>query len=94
MEWVWPSRPIDWAVFAAIGLFGWAGHQLMTIAHRYAPASTLAPFIYVQIIYLSLADFLVFHTIIDPGILPGTVIVLAAGLYIWLRERTLSEESV
>ncbi|MBX2854162.1 MAG: DMT family transporter [Rhodobacteraceae bacterium] len=92
MEWVWPSRPVDWVVFAAIGLFGWAGHQIMTIAHRYAPASTLAPFIYVQIVYLSLADFLVFHILPDPAILPGAAIVLAAGLYIWLRERTLSEQ--
>ena len=33
-----------------IGFFGWAGHQLLIIAHRYAPASALAPFVYVQIV--------------------------------------------
>ena len=90
IDWAWPSRPIDWAVFCGIGFFGWFGHQLMTIAHRYAPASTLAPFVYLQIIYLTAGDFFVFHVRPDPSIFIGAAIVVGAGLYIWARERKLS----
>ena len=28
-----------WLALGLIGVFGWGGHQLLTIAHRYAPAS-------------------------------------------------------
>ena len=37
----------SWFAFFAIGCFGWASHQLLIIAHRFAPASMLAPFGYV-----------------------------------------------
>ena len=43
-DWTWPSGAASWFAFFAIGVFGWGGHQLLIIAHRFAPASTLAPF--------------------------------------------------
>ena len=89
-DWVWPSAPADWAAFALIGLFGWGGHQMLTIAHRFAPASTLAPFIYVQILYMTGASWLIFQAPPDGWVLVGAAIVLASGLYIWLRERQLA----
>lgn len=92
LDWAWPSDPMGWIAFAAIGVFGWSGHQLMTIAHRYAPASSLAPFIYVQLVFLTLADFLIFAVTPDQTIFIGAAIVLGAGLYIWLRERQLEAE--
>lgn len=88
--WEWPSRAVDWLPFLCIGFFGWLGHQFLTIAHRYAPASTLAPFVYAQLLFLTTADFLIFSVAPDPWIFPGAAVVVGSGLYIWLREMKLS----
>lgn len=89
-EWMWPSGVSSWVAFAAIGVAGAVGHQIYTIAHRFAPASTLAPFIYSQIIYLSASSWLVFGEPPDVWILLGAPLVVGSGLYIWLRERQLA----
>ena len=36
-DWNWPKGAAGWAAFLAIGAFGWAAHQLLIIAHRFAP---------------------------------------------------------
>jgi drug/metabolite transporter (DMT)-like permease len=89
-EWTWPQEPSSWVAFAAIGVAGAVGHQIYTIAQRFAPASTLAPFIYVQIIYLSASSWLIFDQPPDVWIFIGAPLVVGSGLYIWLRERQLS----
>jgi drug/metabolite transporter (DMT)-like permease len=88
-DWVWPVGPASWLAFALIGWFGWGGHQLLTIAHRYAPASTLAPFSYVQIVYMTASSWLIFAQPPDRWVIAGAAVVAASGLYIWLRERAL-----
>ncbi len=92
-DWVWPATGIDWAVLAVIGVFGWAGHQLLTTAHRLAAASTLAPFVYVQILYMSASSWLIFQHPPDLWVLLGALVVVASGLYIWLRERSLAGQT-
>ena len=52
LDWAWPSGVASWIAFLLIGVFGWSSHQLLIIAHRFAPASTLAPFAYAQILYM------------------------------------------
>jgi drug/metabolite transporter (DMT)-like permease len=90
LDWAWPAASIDWAAFVAIGIFGWAGHQLATVAHRLAPASALAPFVYVQIVYMTASSWLIFHAEPDIWVLAGAGVVMGAGLYVWLRERHLA----
>jgi drug/metabolite transporter (DMT)-like permease len=77
-------------VFLFIGLVGYGGHQFSTIAHRFAPASTLAPFAYSQIVFMTLASWLIFGQPPDIWLYLGAPIVIGSGLYIWLRERALS----
>jgi drug/metabolite transporter (DMT)-like permease len=88
--WVWPEAPPGWTAFALIGLFGFVGHQLLTVAHAHAPASTLAPFVYTQIVYMTASSWLVFDQPPDRWTLVGAGIVVASGLYVWLRERALT----
>ncbi len=91
MNWDWPTVQIDWIVFGLIGLFGWAGHQCLTIAHRFAPASVLAPFINAQMIYMTASSWIIFDNPPNLWVLTGAAIVLGSGLYVWLRERQLSQ---
>jgi len=90
LDWAWPAAPVDWAAFALIGVFGWAGHQLAIVAHRLAPASVLAPFVYVQIVYMTASSWFIFHAAPDIWVLTGAAVVMGAGLYVWLRERHLA----
>ncbi|MEM1267781.1 MAG: DMT family transporter [Pseudomonadota bacterium] len=86
--WVWPA---GWGVLHALGLgiCGAVGHSLLTIGQRYGEASALAPLVYVQVVYASAASWLIFAE--PPGVstLLGTAVIVASGLYIWLREQRL-----
>ena len=88
--WVWPSEPSVWVAFFTVGLFGFAGHQLFTVASGFAPASVLAPFSYLQILFMAAASWLIFNQPPDIWLYVGAPIVIGSGLYIWLRERALA----
>jgi len=93
-NWIWPSSSADWFAFALIGVAGLTGHQLFSIAARYAPATTLAPFAYLQIVYMTLSSWLIFNQPPDLGIYLGAPIVIGSGLYIWWRERSMGRKTV
>jgi drug/metabolite transporter (DMT)-like permease len=92
--WVWPSDIAGWTAFVLIGLSALIGHQFLTTAHRYAPATVLAPFSYLQIIFMTASSWLIFSQPPDMWIYVGAAIVIASGLYIWLRERQLARPVV
>lgn len=87
--WVWPSEPMSWVAFFTLGTAGVLGHMLISVAHRYATPATLAPFNYLQLLYLALASWVVFNQPPDNWFFLGATIIIASGLYIWLRERSL-----
>lgn len=91
---VWPSDPWQWFAFTLIGLAALIGHLFITTAHRFAPATVLAPFGYFQIIYMTAASWLIFNQPPSVWIYVGAPIVIASGLYIWLRERQLAKSVV
>lgn len=92
--WRWPGDITGWFALAMIGTAALVGHQLVTTAHRFAPASVLAPFGYVQIIFMTASSWLIFNQPPDFWIFVGAPIVIASGLYIWLRERQLQKTVV
>jgi len=87
--WVWPSEPMSWVAFFTLGTAGVLGHMLISVAHRYATPATLAPFNYLQLLYLALASWVLFNQPPDNWFFLGATIIIASGLYIWLRERSL-----
>ena len=89
-EWQIPVTGLDWILMIMLGFFGWSGHQLMTRAHGFAPASMLTPLSYSFILYLTVWSFFVFDHLPDRWTITGAVIIVAAGLIIWFRERRLS----
>ncbi len=86
-SWQAPPGWYEWVVLCLMGVFGGTGHYLLALAHRYAPASTLAPFLYQQILYMALFGYLVFGSVPDAAVWIGAAIVIASGLYLFSRER-------
>ena len=75
-----------WIIMVATGaLFGF-GHYLLIRAFEITPVSTLSPFHYTQIIWVTIISIIVFDQTPDEFSILGTTIVIASGLYIWRRE--------
>jgi len=87
MNWETPPSLQHWAVLLLAGCSGGIGHLCLAHAHRFAPASTLAPFLYQQILFMSLLGFLVFGDVPSSAVLSGAAIVVVSGLYLLWRER-------
>ena len=85
--WESPSGWLEWTVACLLGVLGGVGHYLLALAHRYAPSSVIAPFLYQQVIYMALFGYLVFGDVPSPGLWLGAAIVIASGLYLFSRER-------
>jgi len=85
--WEWPDTWLEWTVVCLLGVFGAFGHYVLALAHRYAPASVIAPFQYQQVVYMALFGYLVFGDVPAPAVWTGAAIVVASGLYLFYRER-------
>ena len=85
--WESPSGWLEWAVACLLGVLGGVGHYLLALAHRYAPSSVIAPFLYQQVVYMALFGYLVFGDLPGAGVWLGAPIVIGSGLYLFARER-------
>lgn len=85
----WQSPPgwLEWTVACLMGVLGGLGHYLLALAHRYAPATVIAPFLYQQVIYAALLGYVVFGDVPSGAVWLGAAIVVASGLYLFSRER-------
>ena len=88
LQWQWPSSWGTWAVICLCGFSGGMGHFCVTQAHRYASAAILGPFLYQQILYMTLWGWLLFAQVPDGFVIAGASVVVASGLYLlWLEMR-------
>jgi drug/metabolite transporter (DMT)-like permease len=86
MQWQTPEGLFTWAIILLTGLCGGLGHVCVATAHRYASAAFLGPFLYQQILYMTLGGWLVFGQIPDHAVALGAVIVVASGMFLLWRE--------
>jgi drug/metabolite transporter (DMT)-like permease len=89
LPWVWkqPGSVGAWAVMAVMGVFGATSHGMLIVAHRYAPAATLTPFTYTQLIWMIISGVVVFGQWPAPSTLVGAALVVACGAYLAVKER-------
>ena len=90
------TKPESWFIaglMVLIGGVGGAGHYLLIRAHRLAPASTLAPFIYTQMVWTTTLGFLVFGDVPHRWTIVGGSIVILSGLYLLHRETVRGKPS-
>jgi drug/metabolite transporter (DMT)-like permease len=85
-QWQAPEGWLTWAIILLTGLAGGLGHSASALAHRYATAAVLGPFLYQQILYMTLGGWLVFGQIPDAAVVLGACIVVISGLYLLWRE--------
>ena len=75
---------ITWVI--SLGIIATIGHLALVHATRYAPASTLAPLQYLEIIGAVVFGYLVFGDGLSLSTIIGVSIIIASGLYIFYRE--------
>jgi drug/metabolite transporter (DMT)-like permease len=84
----WRSPDLaGWLILAFLGAIGSLGHLLLILAYARAPASTLAPLSYVQLIWSTGIGLVWFGNFPDRWTLTGGAIIAASGLYVIHRER-------
>lgn len=86
--WSEPSA-FDFGLMVLIGAIGGFSHYLLILAYDRAPASLLAPFIYVQIVTSTIVGYFFFGDLPDGYTIAGALLVAAAGSYIFYREAKL-----
>ncbi|WP_298261707.1 DMT family transporter [uncultured Litoreibacter sp.] len=76
----------DLPYMLGVGLMGTAGQLLLIRALSLAPASVLAPFTYVALIFSSVWGVVFFNNFPDGPVYIGALVIVGAGLYVWHRE--------
>ena len=84
-----PTEPWHWLILIALGFFGGFGHWLLIKAYRQATTTALAPYPYLQMVWMIGLGYLVFGQFPDGWTLGGAAIIVASGLYIVHREHRL-----
>ncbi|HEY5761532.1 MAG TPA: DMT family transporter [Steroidobacter sp.] len=88
--WVIPT-PMQWLWIIGAGLFGVTGQIVMTYSYRYAPASTIAPLDYTNMIMSVILGYLFFAEVPSASVWIGAPLVVAGGLIILWREYQLKK---
>jgi drug/metabolite transporter (DMT)-like permease len=77
----------DLATFVGIGIAGTVGHLLFVQAFQRASASAIAPFTYMQLVWSTLAGWMLFATFPDGWTLTGIVVIAGSGVVLTWYER-------
>ncbi|MES2531554.1 MAG: DMT family transporter [Pseudomonadota bacterium] len=72
----------QWALLVSTGLSGFVAHWLQIIGFRYAPASALAPYSYLQILSATALGWAVFGQLPDAITGSGMALICTAGLVV------------
>ena len=87
-------EPFQWLVLLSTGILGAMGHLLQVQAYRYAPASLLAPFVYLQIVAAATLGWLIWGQFPDALSWLGIAIVCGSGatlaVWEWRRKPVLA----
>jgi drug/metabolite transporter (DMT)-like permease len=88
-QWITPAWP-HVGIFLVAGVFSVAALLCANRALSIAPASVLAPYKFTAILFAALSGYLVFGDVPSLNIIIGAAIIVASGLYIFMRERKLA----
>lgn len=92
-DWTMPPDALAWVLLGSLGILGGVGHWLFLHAYRLAPASTIAPFLYMQLLTMVAFGFAVFGDLPDLWTLAGAALIVGPGVYLVHRERQIARET-
>ncbi len=87
-----PEFGIRWLLIFAIGALATVGHLMVVMAFRLASASILAPFQYLEIVTATSLGYWLFGDFPDALKWFGIAIIVSSGIYLFLREKAVSEQ--
>jgi len=87
----WPTAT-QWQLLALLGIIGTTAHILVVMAYARASVSVLAPFQYMEIVSATALGFILFDDFPDFETWVGIAIIIASGLFVFYRERTLARK--
>ncbi|MFD1696591.1 DMT family transporter [Roseibium aestuarii] len=93
--WIWPSQAwilpdgTTGLLLVLVGLSGGVGQILLTQSYRYADASTIAPFDYLNMLWAILFGWFLFAEVPVAEVVIGALVVIAAGIFVIYREHRL-----
>lgn len=93
--WVWV--PMTWLQLGWLGLvagFATAAHYFMTRAFRAAPLAVTQPVTFLQLVWGTVLGAAVFGESVDPWVLAGGAVIIAAISYITWRETVIQRRMV
>lgn len=89
--------PLNWrdgALLVLLGVTALVAHVCVNRSLRFAPASVVVPYQYSTIFWAILLGYIFFGDVPSAAMLTGAGIIIAAGVYIFIRERTLAKPVV
>jgi drug/metabolite transporter (DMT)-like permease len=87
--WVTPG-PRDYLLLGLLGIVALFAHACVNRSLKLAPASIVVPYQYTLILWAMVLGYLVFDDVPSLFLIAGAAIIVAAGIFIFLRERKLA----
>lgn len=84
--WKAPETLAHIGMFCGMGILGGIGHYCIAHAMALAPASTVSPFNYAQILGAIIFDYAIFSTFPDLWTWVGAAVIAGSGIYLLLHE--------
>jgi drug/metabolite transporter (DMT)-like permease len=85
LGWAWPT-PADTALIVFNGVSNAVGQYWWTRALHLAPASAVAPFFYLSLVWASMLGFAIWGDVPTISLVIGSAVVVASGLFLLWRE--------
>ncbi len=86
--WRWPA-PVDALMMFGSGFANAIGQYFWTQSLRLAPATAVAPFYYLMLVWAVGFGFFIWGDVPSAGLLAGSAIVVASGFFLFWREARL-----
>lgn len=87
--WTWPASS-DWPLLIGLGFMSAIVGYCLGQAYRISSAATVAPFEYVGLPLAVFWGFVIFGELPDLAVTIGILLIMGAGLFVFLRERSLA----
>ncbi|MBI3452658.1 MAG: DMT family transporter [Rhodospirillales bacterium] len=84
-----PLDVLGWVQMVTIGMLGGFAHYLFIQAYGCAAPAQLAPYSYIQIVWITILGYMVFGDFPDKWTIIGAAVIVASGLYVFYRESFL-----